>query len=316
MRLFYFLLLLIICCAVPNVIHAQTTGLEIQPELTTIYTKPGTTIKIPLVIKNTGNQGSFIVKGTTLIPQSATGDLIPSEERVSGISITPQSLGPFFLPTGSKKNVEMVITIGPQVTLRDYYIGINTISVGKKRSEGKSSIAIEMNTISTVLLTVTNDGIMNISGYINSFVAGNGSNVRFFDSTQKIPLNLKMHNSGDNWMYSSGTITITNMLGKKQLIHIPPQRILAGSKRLLRSSQIGMPTSTVMLTGMHMGKYTATARMTIEGKTSMATKSITFIAFPFRLAGALILLGITAVIAGIRLNRPVLPRAVHPHKLS
>lgn len=256
MRLSYFLLFLFILSAFPNSIHAQTVGLEIQPELTTVYTKPGNTIKIPLVIKNTGNQGSFTVKGTTLIPHSATGDLIPSEERTSGISITPQSIGPFFLPTGAKKNVEMVITIDPQVSLRDYYVGINTISVGKKRSEGKSTIAVEMNTISTVLLTVTNNGIMNISGYINSFVAGSGSNVRFFDSTQEIPLNLRMHNSGDNWMYTSGTITVTNMLGKKQLIQIPQQRVLAGSKRVLRSSKIGMPANTAMLTGMHFGKYT------------------------------------------------------------
>lgn len=315
MRISYFLLFLFLLSAFPNSTHAQTIGLEIQPELTTIYTKPGNTFKIPLVVKNTGNQGSFTIKGVTLIPHGVTGDLIPSEERTSGISITPQLVGPFFLPTGAKKNIEMEITIDPQVSPRDYYVGINTVSVGKKRSEGKSSIAIEMNTISTVLLTVTNDGIMNISGYINSFSAGSGSNVRFFDSTQAIPLNLRMHNSGDNWMYTSGTITITNMFGKKQLIQIPQQRVLAGSKRVLRSSQIGIPSNTAILTGMHFGKYTATARMTIEGKTSMATKTITFIAFPIRLLGALVLLGITALIAGIRLNRPAQPRTAHPQRV-
>lgn len=299
----------------PGLAHAQSIGLEIQPEMATVYAKPGSTITIPLVIKNIGNQGSFIVKGSTLIPQKTNGDLIPSEEITPGIIINPPSIGPFFLPTGSKKHLEFSVAIDPQVRARDYYIGLNTISIGKKRSEGKSSMAIEMNTLSTVLLTVTQDGIMNISGYIDSFYAGTKADVRFFDSTQDIPLHLTMHNTGDNWMYTSGTISISNMFREKQLIHIPQQRVLANSKRMMRSSQIGIPFTTATLTGMHFGKYTATVRMTSEGKANMTTKSITFIALPFRLAGALSLIGIIAVFAGVYLNRPVRPHSTHPHKL-
>lgn len=315
MKLRIYIIALFLLGGFAGPVHAQSVGVEIKPELTTVYAKPGSTVKIPVVVKNTGNQGSFKANALTLVPNGSQGDLIPAPGLVRGITVDPLLIEPFFLPTGAQKNIEMTITIDPRLSARDYYLGMNITSVGKKRSEGKSSLAIELNVLSTVLLTVTNDGTMTISGYINSFTAGNKSNVRFFDSTQDIPLTLSMHNSGNNWMYTSGVIAVSNMFGKKDLIKIPEQRILADSKRLVRSSQTNSPQHTAILQGMHFGKYTATARMAIEGKNTMATKTITFIALPFRLVGALMLLGIIALLTGVGVNRRSPPQRVHPHQL-
>lgn len=315
MKLCIYIVATVLIGAFPVAVHAQSVGVEIQPELSTVYAKPGSIIKIPVVVKNTGNQGSFVAKGVALQSQGKQGTLAPAGELPRGITIEPLAVEPFFLPTGAEKKLEMTIMIDPLLAPRDYYLGIEVTSMGKKRSEGKSSIAIDLTVFSTVLLTVTNDGNMNLSGYINLFNAGSSSNVRFFDSTQAIPLNLAMHNSGDNWMYISGTITISSMFGKKELIQIPQQRVLANTKRLVRSSQTTTPQHTAILSGMHIGKYTASAQMVIEGKNTMQTKTITFIAFPFRLAGALSLLGILAAVIGARANRPHSPRQVHPHQL-
>ncbi len=315
MRLRIYIIVLILAGAFPVAAHAQSVGVEIQPELSTVYVKPGSTIKIPIVVKNTGNQGSFIAEGVALQPQGNQGSMVQARDLPRGISIETLANEPFFLPTGAEKKLEMTITIDPLLAPRDYYLATQVTSVGKKRSEGKSSIAIDLSAFSTVLLTITNDGNMNISGYINSLTTGKDSNVRFFDSTQAIPLDLIMHNSGDNWMYTSGTIAISDMFGNMELIQIPQQRVLAGTKRLVRSLQTTTPQHTAILSGMHMGKYTVTARMAVEGKNTMPTKTITFIAFPFRLIGALSLLGILATVIGARANRPAQQRQVHPHRL-
>lgn len=299
----------------PASTNAQSVGVEVQPELSTVYAKPGSTITIPVVIKNTGNQGSFMMKGVALRPQGVHGDLAPTQELPQGISMEPRVTEPFFLPTGDEKKLEMTVVIDPLVAPRDYYLATQITSVGKKRSEGKSSIAIELNVLSTVLLTVTTDGNMDISGYINSFTTGKGSGVQFYDSTHEIPLNLVMHNSGNNWMNVSGTIVVSGMLGEKKLIQIPTQRILANTKRLARSTQTSTPEHTALLSGMHIGKYTVTARMAIEGRNTTATKTITFIGFPFRLVGALSLLGLLATVIGARANHRSQPRQVHLHQL-
>lgn len=315
MKLHIYIVVLLIVAALPGSVHAQTVGVEIKPELNTVYAKPGSTVTIPIVFKNTGNQGSFVAQGVALLPQGTRGTLAPTRELPRGLSIESGIAELFFLPTGAEKKFEMVIAIDPRLAARDYYLGLQVTSVGKKRSEGNSSIALDLSVMSTVLLTVTNDGSMEISGYINSLNTGKVSGVRFFESTQDVPLQLVMHNSGNNWTYVSGTITVSSLFGEKKVIQIPQQRVLANSKRLMRSTQMTTPEHTTILSGMHVGKYTVTARMAIEGKNTMATKTITFIGFPFRLLGALSLLGIVAIFIGARANRHHLPRQVHPHQL-
>lgn len=315
MRLRIYIVMVFLAGMFPASINAQSVGVEVQPELSIVYAKPGSTITIPVVIKNTGNQGSFMVKGVGLKPQGVHGDLVPTHELPQGIRMEPRVTEPFFLPTGAERKLEMNVVIDPLVSTQDYYVATQITSVGKKRAEGKSSVAIDLTVLSTVLLTVTNDGNMDISGYISSFNTGKSSGVRIYDSTHEIPLNLVIHNSGDNWMNVSGTITASGMFGDKKLIKIPTQRVLANTKRLMRSTQTSTPEHTTLLSGMHIGKYTITARMAIEGRNTIATKTITFIGFPFRLVGALSLLGLLAIIIGARANHRPHPRQVHPHQL-
>lgn len=286
------LIVLVLAHLLSSGAHAQSVKVSLSPKTTEIYAKPGTSVIIPVSIKNLGEPATFRFSAVSLLTKDDEGRLSPVTSFPSGISASIPETEAQFFGTGQERKTEMTIKISPGVTEKDYYLGFMLEHVGKKRSEGKSSIALAIRPISTVLLTVTRNGVLQNSGYIKSITVGEKSNVYFFDSTDVIPISLTLANSGNNWMYMSGAMQITNMLGKHEYLPYSGQRVLAGSSRVIPFS----------LSGFHLGKYTVTVN----------ARKTTFVAFPFKLVLALLgLLGIT-LLAVVRLNHPRIQ--YHPPK--
>lgn len=299
-------------------VHAQSTSVSLRPALQVVYAKPGTSVQIPIVITNTDSPTSYAFQAVRLIPKGTRGDLEPILKLPDGITMSFPEKEAQFLGIGAEKKTMLTITIDKTVAPQDYYIGFMLESVGKKHSEGKSSIAIAIQPISTVLLTITNTGVLQNSGFINSFTVANNSNVRFFDSHDEIPVDLIVGNSGNNWTYVSGTLTASDSFGNQEQFSVPKQRVLANSKRLARSDHTNDPYHSLILDGFHIGKYAVKTHLVFEGKSGSQTRITTFVSFPFKLTALLLGLFIIAGVVVSKLNRPRRVQRVvdaAPHRL-
>ncbi len=296
-------------------VRAQSVGVSIRPATHVIYARPGTSVNIPIVLKNIDSPASYQFKAVRLTPKGNYGVLESSLDLPDGISMTIPEKEAQFLGIGAEKKTSVKITVDKTAPSKDYYLGFIPETVGKKHSEGKSSIALTLQPVSTILLTVTDTGVLQNSGYISSFTIANNPSVRFFDSHDEIQFDLVAGNSGANWLIVTGAVTTTDSFGNIEHIQVPKQRVLANSKRLLRTTNTNTPEHSLILNGFHVGKYSVKTQLTFEGKPGVQTKLVTFVVFPFKLTALLLGLVIVAVFVVSKLNHPAPLQGVQPRKL-
>ncbi|VVA44574.1 conserved exported hypothetical protein [Candidatus Roizmanbacteria bacterium] len=295
---------------VPSPSHAQQVSLSLSPPLLELFIKPGKAIMIAYSLKNYGDPTFLNLK---ILPFEA-------KDNLGNIRIKPEFEGPvrfsldnadltldqpFFLKTNDSQQILLRIRIPENITDGDYYYSLLAETIPPTSSEGIGSARAKATIGSNILVTISNSGNIDIKPKISIFSTRGGftlgQNVKFYDSSDKIPVVLTVVNKGKNMMKPEGQISLKGNFGETAKYDIISKNILAESERLIEatpsadlSSRIYHPSSLV-LSGFFIGKYSLSTQMKFGENSPMIFGSTVFYAFPFKIMGGIILATIIIV---------------------
>jgi len=289
---------------------AQQVSLSISPPLLELFIKPGKEIMVAYQLKNSGDPTFLNLK---ILPFEARDNL-------GNIRIKSEFEGPvrfsldnadlkleqtFFLKTNDSQQILLRIRIPENITDGDYYYSLLAETIPPTSSEGIGSTRAKATIGSNILVTISNSGNVDIKPKIATFSTMNGiafgKNIKIFDSSDKIPVILTVVNKGRNMIKPEGQISLKGNFGETTKYDIISKNILAESERLLEatpsadlSSGIYHPSSLV-LSGFFIGKYSLSTQMKFGDNSPTIFASASFFAFPFKIAGGILLATIIIV---------------------
>ncbi|MCR4277094.1 MAG: hypothetical protein NUV87_03110, partial [Candidatus Roizmanbacteria bacterium] len=201
------------------------------------------------------------------------------------------------------------IRIPENITDGDYYYSLLAETIPPTSTEGIGSARAKATIGSNILVTISNSGNVDIKPKIVLFSIKDGfmlgKNIRIFDSSDKIPVFLRVANKGKNMMKPEGQISLKGNFGETAKYDIISKNILAESERLLEatpsadlSSEI-YPPSSLILSGFFIGKYSLSTQIKFGENSPTIFASTVFYAFPFKIMGG-ILIAVFIIIIIIR----------------
>ncbi len=199
----------------------------------------------------------------------------------------------------------------------DYYYALTLTSSPNIPQAQNTSAATQITISSNILITITESGKLDIKpkivffDVIPPFRLPFLGKIKLFDSFDKIPIVLKVANTGKNLMKAEGEINFEGIFGAKANWKIVPSNILSQSQRLIiASTEAGIkpffykkrPVSFILPSGFYLGKYTLRTKLSF-GKESpiILTAHTTFLAFPLKLT-LLFLLGLGGYVVGRKIR--------------
>ncbi len=286
-------------------IFAQQVSLAISPPIVELVIKPGKSVLIAYKLENHGDP---VIMKSNILPFQA-GD------NFGNIKIKPEFDGPirfnldnseikldqaFFLKSNSSQQLLLRVRVPEGAPEGDYYYTFLSETQPPPIQEGVSTGRAKATIGSNILITVTQNGDLNIKGGIALFdvlakvkfkIFNHVFN--FFESSDKIPVVLVVNNKGKNMVKPHGEIKLVGNFGEKASYDIFPQNILAESQRQLvatPSASFSYPKPvTLLLSGFFIGHYKLSTTMNFGTGTSNLYASTSFIALPLKLIAALII---------------------------
>ena len=295
---------------IPNPSFAQQVSLSLSPPLLELFIKPGKAIMVAYKLDNLGDPTFLNLK---ILPFEA-------KDNLGNIRIKPEFEGPvrfsldntdltldqpFFLKTNYSQQILLRIRIPENITDGDYYYSLLAETTPPTASEGIGSARAKATIGSNILVTISNSGNIDIKPKIALFSTRGGltlgQNIKVFDSSDKIPVVLTVVNKGKNMMKPEGQISLKGNFGETIKYDIISKNILAESERLLeatpsatincdqgREQKCLFPT-TLILSGFFIGKYNLSTEIRFGENSPTIFASTIFYAFPFKIAGGILL---------------------------
>ncbi len=308
---------MVICFLIifPVVVNAQQLSLSITPPLLELAIKPGKSVLIAYTIGNYGDPTALRAKVLPFRPKDNQGNIVIENDfsgpvRFSLDNADIQMDQPFFAKSRDSKQLLLRIRIPEGAPDGDYYYTLLVESQPSPGTEGVSSSQAQGTIGSNILVTVTNSGRVDIKGKVSRFEALKGftlnffgKKIKFFDSTDKIPVVLEVENEGKNAIKPDGEITLSGSFGEQAKYTLLSQNILAGSKRILNatpSAELRKPIKepvSVVLSGFFLGNYKLSTNIGFgEGAPNIFSQT-SFIALPIKfIAGFIITILLTSYI--------------------
>ena len=286
-------------------VKAQSLSLSLWPPILEAMIMPGKSITQAYTIANSGQDTIINTKIVRFEPSDEFGNIVLVEEvqtdqkcPLFSFENAYISLGtPFRLKSGDSEQVILRISIPENCPEDDYYYTfLFSTPPGAKIGQ---SVAREAGTIgANLLLTVSKDGQPLKKGEITDFSLRDciylpRLNFCLMDSLDPVEFILKVSNSGRTFWKPFGKVNINGLLRQSGEIEIIPENILAkGSRQLHAQCQAGeeiYPCPLVWEPKFLLGPYRGRAELMIGSpQGDKITQSLTFLAIPFKLGLAIL----------------------------
>lgn len=289
-----FCVILLLFCVFPwlSRARAQTLSLGLYPPLLEVMIKPGKTITQVFDISNFGEPMILTANILPFTPKDELGNVHLQEEitpvppHLAWFSLANADLSlddPFLLNPNQNQQVVLKIKVPKNADEGDYYLSLvftSNITKGQETStQSKAKIAAH------ILLTVSTTGLPEKSGKIIEFKVP-----KIVDSFDKIPITLKVKNTGSAFFKPQGQITLQAPFGLKTDFPIWAENVLADSTRLLHASSsaslasnLEPRASSLLLSGFFLGSYKISAKFSLDQTNVFLSQEEKFFAFPFKL---------------------------------
>jgi len=269
-------------------VSAQLAGqsLEVSPPSQEITGDPGSTIHVTSKVRNGSN--STLPVSVSINDFTASGDqgqvALTTGGPWSVVSWTTVSPQTFSLAPGEEQSVTATIKI-PKNAAGGHY-GSFVFAVKPANQSNGASVGQQ---IASLFL-------LKVSGPVTESLALTNISAPAFSESGPIPFSMNFTNNGNVYVKTYGLINVTDMFGNKVAdIIIPGTNVFPQANRMIQAS---------LDKHFLIGRYTATAIMdygTIKNQSNYATT--TFIVFPIRIAGGVILLLIILFLLRKRLGK-------------
>lgn len=302
-------------------VYAQQVSLSISPPIVEAVMKPGKSILVAYNIKNNGDPAIINTRVVSFEPRGNFGNISLKEELEGPVRFSLDNadlkLGQsFFLNTGATQQVLLKMRLPENIPNGDHYYSLLAETIPPTTVEGIASSRAKATIATNILITVTESGVIEIKPKVTIFDTLSkfkmnlfGKPVGIYDSLDKIPVVLYVENNGSNKIVPQGKIRLKGALNQTTDYDIVPKNILANSQRIMEatpsatiSPQPSTPVSLV-LSGLFIGKYSLSTDISFGENSPTVFGSTTFIAFPFKILGAVLLLIVATVFITRRFSK-------------
>lgn len=274
---------------IPSNSHAQSqqppaTSISVSPPSYELSANPGNEITNTIRVNNPTNQQlevSVSIRNFTALGEEGQVDLTEQDTTYSlarWITVSPESSA--IQPQATR---EFTYTIRvPANAEPGGRFGSIVFKTSAKPLEGQSGVSIGQEVGSLVFLRISGDV------QEKSSIAGFKS-VNTVNQYKPVGFEVRVRNEGNVHVRPTGTITITNMFGKKvATVPLDARNVLPDAVRNMTAEWKGGNK-------LIFGRYTATASVVYGSDNRIVTASTTFWGFPYMIAlvilGVLLLLG-------------------------
>jgi len=258
-------------------ISAQTAtieqSIEISPPSLELEVNPGQTTTITTKVRNKGNIAYEMtprIEDFTASGEEGQVELIDKGPWAisSWSDITPKS---FTLDPKQEQDVQVTINVPPQNIGGGKY-GAIVFSVQGKASANTAAVNQE---IASLFL-------LRVSGPVQESLQAVDFTAPSFIEFGPVPLSLRLQNTGNVHVRTTGVISIMNMLGKKVAdLVIPPTNVFPQAKRVITTSFEDQ---------FLIGPYQAVAIVYYGTGNQSITTYTPFFAFPVRIVAGIVIL--------------------------
>ncbi len=303
-------------------VNAQEIATSISPGFAQIVTKPNQTSYIPLEIRNQGDPQVFRFQLYTLGNPDLQGNMEITRYTGKPFSVTIMRgtepvLNPFLLRSNTSEKVSLRVIVPKDTPEGDYAFALTAQTEAQPAREGTVTSKLSAGAGAMILVTVTNDGIIEEETITSSVFTVHtpiklslfGAHFELIGSGDEIPMSITFANTGIYSVTPNGSITIKKSFGQEETFTIPPQFVFAQSQRLLSSNwdrstclekysrEVCQKDYTLILPGYTFGMYEATAKIQTGENGSISYQKNYFIVMPYSiLIIFMILLSIVAVL--------------------
>lgn len=303
-------------------VNAQEISTSISPGFAQVVTKPNQTSYIPLEMRNLGDPQVFRFQLYTLGNPDLQGNMEITRYTGKPFSITVMRgtepvLNPFLLRSKVTEKVSLRIIVPKDIPEGDYAFAVTTQTEAQPAREGTVTSKLSAGAGAMILVTVTNDGIIEEETITSSVFTVHtplkislfGSHFELINSGTEIPVSITFANTGNYSVVPQGSITVKKSFGPEEKFSIPPQFVFAQSQRILSSDwdrrncleqysqQLCQKDYTLILPGYTFGMFEATAQLQTGENGSISYQKNYFIVMPYPiLIVFMILLTVVAVL--------------------
>ena len=295
---------------------AQQLTLSITPPLVEAVIKPAKSVLIAYTVSNLGDPLIISPHVRPFTAQGLRGDIVVRDEfegpirfnlENSNIKLTDE----FFLQSNEGQQLLLKIRVPEGTPEGDYYYTFYVQNALGKKIEGRDAAQSLALVGSNILITVTESGNVDVGGSIGEIrirprqeLSLFGKTYNIFESTDIIPVELILQNTGRHLVKPHGDIILEGSLGEQAKFSVLEQNILSQSSRIVSAtpsavlnslSQDKIKPASLYLSGFFVGKYSLTANIDFGLGTESHEATVTFYAFPFKLMIA----GLVALVFGV-----------------
>lgn len=283
----------------PSKIFAQGISLGIYPPILEAIIKPGKYITQVFTIYN-NSETNVVLKSSlssfkpdgehgrvTLSPSK--GALAPLNFSYLNSDLEPNQ--PFTVRAGSSQQVVLMIKPSENAPEKDYYATLLFETQPVKSFLPFSNTAAKTKIGSNLLISVSNTGRLKKNAEITEFSIKNFKIIDSFDNASFI---VRIKNTGHSFLKPFGQITTKGWFNQEFKNKLLPENILSDSIRNINCAEEDgeniKPVVCAIDSKFMLGAYQSDLEFKINQNSPPLQKSIRFIAFPWKLLLALIIL--------------------------
>jgi hypothetical protein len=301
-------------------VKAQEISTGISPGFAQIVIKPGQTSYIPFEMRNLGDPQVFRFQLYTLGNPDLQGNMEITRYTGKPFSMTVMRgtepvLNPFLLRSKTAEKVSLRIIVPKDTPEGDYAFALTSQTEAQPAREGTVTSKLSAGAGAMILVTVTNDGIIEEETITSSVFTVHtplklslfGAHFELIGSGKEIPMSITFANTGNYSVTPQGSITIKKSFGPEEKFAIPPQFVFAQSQRVLSSNwdritclekysrELCQKDYTLILPGYTFGMYEATAQIQTGESGTISYQKNYFVVMPYSIL--IILMILLSVIA-------------------
>ena len=273
----YILLIALASLFQPKLVSAQSLALSVPPPLVEIMIQPGKETNQTVRLTNLGDD-TYLKVNIAVYENGRIRDVSDSD-RLPWLEFTSEKIGdkPFLV----RKNEEIPVNLRLHPSLnsetKDYYRAL-TFSTIAYPHDPQTQVKVSQTIASILLISVTSSGLPKKAEIVSR-------PPRFIDSFDKLPLNIKVRNTGSTYFRPNGTVTLKGFIGKAGYPILPAAILVNEQKELLIEKNSRQAT---YLRGFFIGRYQLETSFVMDEGSLGVSHSSTFYAFPWKIGLLLI----------------------------
>ena len=306
-------------------VQAQELALSLNPPLVEAAIKPGKSIVIAYTIANGGDPLIVSAQLSRFRPAGLDGGIILENTTDGPIRFNLENsdikLGKaFFVRNDKGQQLLLKIRVPEGTPQGDYYYTFYVQNELGRKPEGIPAALAQARIGSNILLSVTQTGDIDVKGSIGDFNVRPrfllrlfGRSYPIFESTDIIPIDLIVQNTGQSLIKPIGSVQLRGTFGEEAEYSVVSQNILAQSSRRVhaspsaqlnpgdRGSHAGLrDDASLYIKGFFVGKYTIATDVNFGDAKAGDKATTVFYAIPYKLISAF---GVVVILSIIVLKK-------------